>query len=56
MSIKVKCFDEATARAELRKCPKIVQDYFKLIERSRDSWEDIAHKAISKLKKEAHEK
>lgn len=51
MSITVKVFDEAKAKAELKKCPKIVRDYVKLIEQSRDRWKDIGQKAINKLKK-----
>lgn len=50
MSIQVKQFDEQKAKEELKKCPKIVRDYVKLIEQSRDNWKDLTHKAISKLR------
>jgi hypothetical protein len=50
MSLQVECFDEKKAEQELKKCPKIVRDYVKLLKKSRDGWRDISDKAISKLK------
>lgn len=50
MSLKVECFDQKKAEQELKKCPKIVRDYVKLLKNSRDRWKDISDKAISKLK------
>ncbi len=48
--IKVVQFDEQKAKEELKKCPKIVRDYVKLLIKHQDNWKDIAYKAISKLK------
>lgn len=50
MSIQGKCFDEEKAKAELKKCPKIVRDYVKLLTESRDRWQELTNKAIAKLK------
>lgn len=52
MSVLVECFDEKKAKDELKKCPKIVRDYFRLIQDSSDRWQDISQKAIKKLKTE----
>jgi len=46
MSVQVKCFEEHKAKLELKKCPKIVRDYVKLIERSANNWKGISEKAI----------
>ena len=54
MSLQVECFDEKKAEQELKKCPKIVRDYVKLLKSSRDRWKDISDKAISKLKIQEH--
>jgi len=56
MSIQVKCFDEKKAEAELKKCPKIVMDYVKLLKESRDRWQQLTNKAIAKMRKESKEK
>jgi len=48
--ITVKAFDEKKAKQEIKNCPKIVRDYFKLITESRDRWEELTKKAIAKLK------
>ena len=50
MSVRVKCLDERKAKVELKKCPKIVRDYFSAMERSMDSWKRISEDAIAKLK------
>ena len=47
---QVKQFDEATAKAELKKCPKIVQDYFKLIQNHYEKQKELTALAISKLR------
>jgi len=49
--ITVKQFDEKRAKEELKKCPKIVQDYVKLLKEHMENWKDISNKAIAKLKK-----
>lgn len=51
--MQVKVFDEAKAKEELKKCPKIVQDYFKLINKHWDNQKDITNKAIAALREEA---
>ena len=43
-------FDEQKALEELKKCPKIVRDYVKLIKQHWDNQKDLTNKAISKLK------
>ena len=50
MSITVKQFDDRKAKEELKKCPKIVRDYVKILERSIESWKDISNKCIKKLR------
>lgn len=50
MSIEVKVFDERKAKQELRKCPKIVRDYVKLLEESNERWKELTNKAIKKLR------
>ena len=50
MSIQVECFDEKKAEQELKKCPKIVRDYVKLLKQSNERWKDLTNKAISKLR------
>ena len=50
MSVRVKCLDERKAKVELKKCPKIVRDYFSAMERSMDSWKRISEDAIKKLR------
>lgn len=49
MSINVKVFDDRKAEEELKKCPKIVRDYVKLLKKSIEGWKDISQKAIHKL-------
>ncbi len=57
MSIQVNCFDDKKAENELKKCPKIVQDYVKLLKQSSEHWKDISYKALKKLReKESHDK
>lgn len=53
MSIQVNCFDDRKAEVELKKCPKIVRDYVKLLKESNKRWEQLTNKAISKLREEA---
>jgi len=50
MSIQVSCFDAKKAEAELKKCPKIVRDYVKLLKESNERWKELTNKAISKLR------
>lgn len=50
---QIKQFDEETAKKELKNCPKIVQDYFKLIEQQAIRWKELCLKSISKLKTES---
>jgi len=50
MSIQVECFDEKKAEQELKKCPKIVRDYVKLLKQSNERWKDLTNRAISKLR------
>lgn len=52
MSIQVNCFDDRKAEAELKKCPKIVRDYVKLLKESNERWKQLTYKAISKMRKE----
>ena len=53
MSIQVKEFNQEKALEELKKCPKIVQDYVKLLTKHKIAWEEIATKAINNLKKQS---
>lgn len=48
--MQVKVFNEELAISELKKCPKIVQEYVKLLKQHNENWKDIANKAITKLK------
>jgi len=54
MSIQVSCFDAKKAEAELKKCPKIVRDYVKLLKENNERWKELTSKAVSKLKNNAH--
>lgn len=49
MSITVKTFDEQKAKDELKKCPKIVQQYVKLLQDHIINLNDLNKKAIGKL-------
>lgn len=53
MSVQVNCFDDRKAEAELKKCPKIVRDYVKLLKESNERWQQLTNKAISKMREEA---
>jgi NAD-specific glutamate dehydrogenase len=53
MSITVKVFPEDKARAEIKKCPKIVRDYFKKLKEVSDNWQRLCGEAIGKLKAQA---
>ena len=50
MSPQVECFDDKRAELELKKCPKIVCDYVKLLKIERDKWKQLSARAIGKLK------
>lgn len=50
MSILVECFDDKKAEEELKKCPKIVRDYVKLLKENYRRQEDLTKLAIKKLK------
>lgn len=50
MSIKVKSIDTNQVKEELKKCPKIVQDYVKSLEGVYEMNKATLNKAISKLK------
>lgn len=52
MSLQVDCFDDRKAEAELKKCPKIVRDYVKLLKESNDRWQKLTNKAIRKMRQE----
>lgn len=53
MSIRVELFDEHKAKEELKKCPKIVRDYFKLLNKSLERQKDLTKLAINKLKEQS---
>lgn len=50
MSIQVKCFDERKAKEEIKKCPKIIRDYVKLLEENLERQKQLTALAIGKLK------
>lgn len=49
MSPQVIQFDEEKAKAELKQCPKIVRDYFKLLQGHLERNKEITAKAVGKL-------
>ena len=50
MSIQVKNIDANQAKAELKKCPKIVQDYVRSLESVYEMNRATLNKAITKLR------
>lgn len=50
MSIQVKSIDTNQVKAELKKCPKIVQDYVRSLESVYEMNRATLNKAISKLR------
>ena len=50
MSIKVNQFDVYKAEEELKKCPKIVGDYVKLLKEHKDNWQNLTRTVIKKIK------
>lgn len=50
MSIQVKCFDVHKAEDELRKCPKIVRDYVKLLKGHQNKWMELFYTALKKIR------
>lgn len=50
MSIQVKCFDDRKAEEELKKCPKIVRDYVKLLKEHMNLQSELTAKAIDKIR------
>jgi len=52
MSLEVKSIDTNQAKAELKKCPKIVQDYVRSLEGVYEMNRATLNKAIAKLKTE----
>jgi hypothetical protein len=50
MSIEVKSIDTNQAKAELKKCPKIVQDYVRSLESVYEMNKATLNKAIAKLR------
>ena len=50
MSIKVKSIDTNQVKEELKKCPKIVQDYVKSLEGVYEMNKATLNKVITKLK------
>lgn len=46
-----KQFDITKAKQELKNCPKIVQDYVKLLEQHNKRWKELTQKAIVKIRK-----
>lgn len=53
MNPTVKCFDEKKASEELKKCPKIVRDYVKLLKQHKEKQKELTDSAIRELKKYA---
>lgn len=52
MSIEVKSIDTHQAKAELKKCPKIVQDYVRSLESVYEMNRASLNKAIGKLREQ----
>ncbi len=50
MSIEVKSIDTNQAKAELKKCPKIVQDYVRSLEGVYEMNKATLNKAMAKLR------
>ena len=48
--MKVNCFDDRKAELELKNCPKIVQDYVKLLKDNSERWKQVSETAIKKLR------
>lgn len=51
MSIEVKPFDKKKAELELKKCPKIVRDYVKLLKKSNENWRRLTNEAIATIRR-----
>ncbi len=50
----VKSFNTVKVKDELKKCPKIVRDYVKLLKESLERQKELTNKAINKLKQISH--
>ena len=50
---QVNQFNEELARQELKKCPKIVQEYFRLIQGHYEKQKELTALAIKKLREAA---
>ena len=50
MSLQVKTIDSKQVKKELKKCPKIVQDYVKSLELAYEFNKETLNKALVKLK------
>ncbi len=50
---QVNQFNEELARRELKKCPKIVQEYFRLIQGHYEKQKELTALAIKKLREAA---
>jgi len=50
MSIRVSCIKKTDVRIELKRCPKIIQDYVAALESSNSRWEYLNKKAMEKLR------
>ncbi len=50
MSIQVKSLDVHKAKDEVKKCPKIVRDYVKALERSLENNQALVSKCIGKIR------
>jgi len=55
MSIEVKVFDEENAKHELKRCPVIVRQYFKLINDTLERQKALTDEAIKKLRLQGQE-
>lgn len=53
MSIKVNCVDEKKAKAELKNCPKVVQEYVKALVASNERWKYVNGEALKKIREQA---
>lgn len=48
-NITVKCFDVYKAEEELKKCPKIIRDYVKLLKEQTERWKALQRTTMKKL-------
>ncbi len=48
-SIKVKSFDVLDAKEELKKCPRIIRDYVRVLEDTIERQKDLINKTIKRI-------